>query len=248
MADLTHRESKRESSTPKNEFFNDRWHLYQKILIENYMEHREIYCVLREFLASYLQKPFKMLDLGCGDANFTAGALIDTNITFYQGVDLSEAALEIACNNMAKLPCQKMFVRGNFFEIEPELVTNQRDRFDVILASFALHHLTLKQKDAIMERLIHLLKANGVFLLIDVVRRKGEEREAYIKRYLENVRQYWSSLTLSEILTIEEHISSSDFPETQETLRLLALKHSFTNFECLYRDSLDTSQVLVFYK
>ena len=53
------------------------------------MGHREIYGVLHELLVSYFQKPFKMLDLGCGDASFTAQVLLDTNIVSYQGVDLS---------------------------------------------------------------------------------------------------------------------------------------------------------------
>lgn len=51
-----------------NELFNNQWILYQKILNNNYMGHQEIYDILHEFLLSNFQKPFKMLELGCGDA------------------------------------------------------------------------------------------------------------------------------------------------------------------------------------
>lgn len=59
-----------------NELFNNQWILYQKILNNNYMGHQEIYDILHEFLLSNFQKPFKMLELGCGDATFTAKALL----------------------------------------------------------------------------------------------------------------------------------------------------------------------------
>ncbi len=87
MTDLNHLEQSGVSSVPSNEFFNHQWQLYQKILNNNYMGHREIYRILHEFLARYSPKPFKMIDLGCGDASFVAQALMNTTITFYQGID-----------------------------------------------------------------------------------------------------------------------------------------------------------------
>jgi hypothetical protein len=46
---------------------------------------------------------------------------------------------------------------------------------------------------------------------------------------------------------VETHISNNDFPETRETLDSIARKHGFLRVECLYRDPLDTSQLLCFY-
>jgi hypothetical protein len=40
---------------------------------------------------------------------------------------------------------------------------------------------------------------------------------------------------------------SSDFPETQETLDLIAQKHGFLRSESLYSDPLDTAKLLCFY-
>ena len=93
MAELSLNENnEKNSSDPSNEFFNEQWELYQKVLSNNYMGHREIYNVLHEFLVNYYNKPFKMLDLGCGDASFSSQALLDTKINSYCGIDLSEPA------------------------------------------------------------------------------------------------------------------------------------------------------------
>lgn len=249
MAELSHNESRKKLSDSNNEFFNEQWKLYQKVLSNNYMGHREIYGILHEFLVSYYyKKPFKMLDLGCGDASFAVHALLNTTINFYCGIDLSEPALEIARDNMAKLKSEKLFIQGELLELILQLRQNQDNSFDAILASFALHHLTIEQKECLIGQLPHLLKADGVFLLIDIVRPSEETREAYIRRYLENVRQDWSLLTPQEFLRVEEHISCSDFPETQETLYSLAEKHGFSRVDCLYRDPLDTTQFFCFYQ
>ena len=97
------------SSKQSNEFFDNQWSIYQKILNNNYMSHRECYDRLHRFLIDHFRKPYSLLDLGCGDASFTARSLSHTLIASYIGIDLSEAALEIAQNNMSDLPCQKTY-------------------------------------------------------------------------------------------------------------------------------------------
>ncbi|NEO49149.1 MAG: class I SAM-dependent methyltransferase [Moorea sp. SIO4A3] len=228
--------------------FESQWQLYQKILTNNYMQHREIYGILHAFLVSYFPTPFSILDLGCGDASFTAQALANTTIASYKGIDLSEPALEIARDNMNSIPCEQTLIQGDFFEVVSELGQKQQDSFDGILSSFAFHHLSFEQKDGIMAQLSHLLKADGVFILIDIVSTDGETRDTYLRRYLEGVYQDWAQLTPEEVSMVEGHILSSDFPETQTTLQSLAHKHDFNRVECLYRDPLNTSQVLCFYK
>ncbi|WP_414624107.1 class I SAM-dependent methyltransferase [Calothrix sp. CCY 0018] len=240
-------EDSQKISPRSNELFNNQWTTYQKILNSNYMGHREIYDVLHELLVSY-QKPFKMLELGCGDASFTAQALLNTFVESYKGIDLSEAALKIANSNMAPINCSKTFTEGDFSELIPQLVENQKDSFDVILISFALHHLLVEQKDYIIGQLLNLLTTNGVFILIDVVRKPEENRETYIRRYLEEVQKSWSLVTPQEYSMVENHISSNDFPETQEILYSIAKKHDFSRVECLYCDPLDMTKLLCFYR
>ncbi|MBW4612612.1 MAG: class I SAM-dependent methyltransferase [Desmonostoc vinosum HA7617-LM4] len=246
MLDKTHPHSDDKVAFQPKEFFNEQWQVYQKVLNNNYMEHHEISCVLHKFLLDYLQKPFKMLDLGCGDASFTAQALLNTAITSYKGIDLSVPALEIANSNMAKIPCKTTLIVGDFSQVVDELVLNPQDKFDAILISFALHHLNLQQKDSIIGQLRNLLTSDGVLILIDVVRQEGEDRETYVQRYLDNVQKSWSLLTSAEYFLVANHISTSDFPETQQTLQEIFQKHGFSRCDCFYRDSLDTTRMLCF--
>ncbi|HBB33723.1 MAG TPA: hypothetical protein DDZ80_12525 [Cyanobacteria bacterium UBA8803] len=128
------------------------------------------------------------------------------------------------------------------------MVENQQEKSDIILSSFVLHHLSWEQKYFVVSKLPHLLKTGGIFILIDIFRSENENRENYIKRYLEGVRQDWSELTSQEYSLVEEHISKNDFPETQEAFHSLATKHGFTKVESLYCDALDTTKLLCFYQ
>ncbi|MDZ4877334.1 MAG: Carboxy-S-adenosyl-L-methionine synthase [Chroococcidiopsis cubana SAG 39.79] len=230
------------------EYFNDNWQIYQKVLQNDYIKHRELYNVLHKFLLHRVQKPFQLLDLGCGDASITVPALLGTSIHTYYGIDLSQAAIAIAQDSLAVLPCPKTLITGDFTALVPQLLGTHQQSFDIILASFSLHHLKLTQKSDLIGQLFQLLNSDGVLILIDIVRQEAEDRITYIDRYLKNVRQDWTALTPQEVVSVETHIISSDFPETQKTLQQLALKHGFSWSECLYQDSLEFWQLLCFYK
>jgi ubiquinone/menaquinone biosynthesis C-methylase UbiE len=234
-------------SVEAGELFNQQWEIYQKVLNHNYMGHREIYAILHDFLVNGWKKPFSMLELGCGDASYTAQALVDTNIASYQGIDLSQVALEIARQNLEAIACPKTLIEGDLCNFAAQLAQERSPQFDIIMTSFALHHLDLAQKDALICDVSHYLKPDGVFVLIDVVRQEQETREAYIRRYLQDIAERWQAIAPEEYLSLENHISVGDFPETQQTWRELATKHNFSRVECLYSDRLNTSQLLCFY-
>jgi ubiquinone/menaquinone biosynthesis C-methylase UbiE len=245
---MTHLKNSEPESNHLKEFFSQQWNIYQKVLNNNYMGHREIYSILHELLVSYFQKPFKILDLGCGDASFISRALLNTNIASYHGVDLSIPALEIAKENLAIIQCDTTLIPGDFSQLSSFLDSNQKNKFDAILMSFALHHQNFEQKYHFIEQLYNLLNSGGIFLLIDIIRQQEEDRATYIRRYLDGVQNYWSLINQEEYSMIEEHISSSDFPETQQTLQEISQKSGFTKFESLYCDPLNTTQLLCFYK
>jgi SAM-dependent methyltransferase len=234
-----------------NEFFDQQWQVYNKILHENYMEHREIYGIFDDFITHNYHQPFNMLDLGCGDASFSAPTLLKTPVRSYWGIDLSETALHIARGHLEQVSGEKVLIQGNLLEEVLRLTQNPReedDKFDIILASFSVHHLSLEQKENLIACLPTLLKKTGVFILIDVIRLPGQDRETYLQRYLNHVRQYWSSFTDQDFLSFKEHICFQDFPETEETLYNLAEKYQFAPVKCLYQDSLNTSRFLCWYQ
>jgi ubiquinone/menaquinone biosynthesis C-methylase UbiE len=247
MSDLIN-PTNQEISCHSDQIFNQHWGIYQKIVKYNYMKHRELRDILHDFLVKNFRDSFKILDIGCGDASFSAEVLSDTKVASYQGVDLSEAALNLAPANMKKISGEQIFVQNNFINVVGELVRSQTENFDVILSSFSLHHLSREEKENLIDALSHILKKQGVFILVDIILKAQETRENYLKRYLNYVMTEWHLITTEEFSLIENHVTSSDFPETQETFKTLAKKYNFSGFECIHLSPLYTEQILCFYK
>ena len=120
--------------------------------------------------------------------------------------------------------------------------------FCSLLKENGLYVISPDNNFEVIEQVFHLLKPKGVFVLIDIVCKEGEDREKFVNRYLENMRQNWTALSSQDMSMIENHISTYDFPETQTTLYQLAQKHNFVRFECLYKDTFESAQFLCLYK
>ena len=84
--------------------FQREWRLYRKMVDHNYLFHREAYGHLRRVLLEDAARPFRFLDLACGDASATVRALEGTEIASYCGVDLSAEALDLARAALAGAP------------------------------------------------------------------------------------------------------------------------------------------------
>jgi methylase of polypeptide subunit release factors len=108
----------------------------------NYLFHREAYAVLRNLLVKEMTAPFRFLDVACGDASTTVGALTGTQVAHYHGIDLSEPALTLAATALRALPCPFELTRQDF-------VAALRGRIvsaDIAWIGLSLHHLRRAQK------------------------------------------------------------------------------------------------------
>lgn len=101
-----------------------------------------------------------VLDIGFGTATLTARLYEDGCEIF--GQDFSERMLEIAREKMpqATLVCAD-FTQG----IAPELAGR---KYDCIVSTYALHHVTDTQKPALLKSLLSLLNEGGLLLVGDV--------------------------------------------------------------------------------
>ena len=130
------------------EFF-DTWSVYDQILDRNFMFHDEIFNDVRTFLADrFGDRPLEILDLGCGSARHISLALAGRNVLRYVGYDLSKAALAHARENLGRLNCPIELRLGDFLSGIESLT----DRYDVILSSFAIHHLSADGKQQFFKR------------------------------------------------------------------------------------------------
>lgn len=189
--------------------FRESWNVYQKLIAENYMMHREFGTKLSDVLAPFKAAPsFDILDLGCGDARLMAGQLQSFDHFHYKGFDLSETALLYAQQNTSSLKGKVNLVNGPM----EELIDYETTLFDIIHSSFAIHHLSEEKKQALIMSCAEKLKDDGVLIIADVFRKDNQSRENYLEEYLDVVNNKWTALNESDREIIVNHISLYDFP------------------------------------
>ena len=194
--------------------FFDVWDTYQKVVSGDYMFHQEIGAELRKLLhAQFEGRSFSILDLGCGDAATLAPLLEGLAVRRYKGVDLSEAALALAAENLKSLTGPVELTRDHILAALAE-----EAQYDVIYSSFALHHLPTEQKAEFFRLAAQRLEKGGLLLLIDVVREEDETLEIYHQHYCAWLRGRFTALSTDEKDLICDHIVNNDLPDPSSVL------------------------------
>ncbi|MFZ9610904.1 MAG: class I SAM-dependent methyltransferase [Methylococcales bacterium] len=216
--------------TEVSEFFT-MWAIYNKVLTNNYFHHNEIYQAVSTLLAERFEKqPFTLLDLGCGDAHFLTHALQGKVIKLYRGFDLSDPALILAAKNIGTLNCKSELINIDFMTGMRQTNT----KFDIIFTSFALHHLTLKEKTEFFRLANNILTDNGLLLVIDLMREPNETLPMYLDNFCQMIRNTWLKLNEHELTACIQHVRNSDLPETKAILSSLAESMHFSPAVNLY--------------
>jgi SAM-dependent methyltransferase len=199
--------------------FFQTWQTYQKVVAANYMYHTEIMAdIARVLKADVGSLAFSLLDLGCGDAATLAPLLRGSAIRYYKGVDLSQAALDIAAENLRPLGRPIDLVHLDILSA----LKAETKSYDVIYTSFAIHHLSREEKADFFRLAAARLNDDGFLLMTDVVREADETLPVYLDRYLGWIRRDWEGLEAKEIASICDHIANNDLPETAAGLEALA--------------------------
>jgi SAM-dependent methyltransferase len=207
------------ASAESTAFFTRTWSVYDLITERNYMYHREIHARIADLLKRRKdQNQYQLLDLGCGNARFLAPCLMQSPPARYEGVDLSEAALEEARSYLAELRCPVVLTHGDLLEAA-ESTDNQ---WDVIFTGFALHHLTPEEKARFFQAAGRCLTDSGWLLMVDVVRDENQSREDYMEDYLRLMREHWTQIPPDQLETACEHVEAYDYPECLSTLKKMA--------------------------
>src|SRR5262249_36195505 len=128
--------------------FQEQWATYRKLVESNCLSHREIGSILHATLNMQLRGPFTFLDIACGDASMMQSALGETQARHYHGIDLSQAALELAAANLAKAPFAVDLDHRDFVEA----MLSRTEHADAAWCSLSIHHLSTDDK-------LHLMKA-----------------------------------------------------------------------------------------
>ena len=203
--------------------FQREWCLYRKIVDLNYCAHREVYGRLRRVLVEEIKRPFRFLDLACGDAIGVVGALHGTDVVAYAGVDLSPEALRLASRALALLTCPVTLIEADF----AGALGAWQEPIDVIWISLSLHHLRAPAKLEMMRTACRLLGRCGMLLVYEHASPDSEDRDGWLRRW-ERMRPEWTGLTAEEWLRMDAHVRTYDFPETLSGWRDLGRKAGFS--------------------
>lgn len=198
------------------------WQVYQDIISHNYMFHDEISVAVRAALVGF--KPNEklcVLDLGCGDGSMTLTLLPPERIARYIGCDLSKPALDIAQRKINALSISANLLCDDMLKVAEE----QRDQsIDLVLSSYAVHHLNANNKQRLVDQATRFLKPGGQFVLIDIFREPTEDRAAYMRHYTDVLKNTWSKLSPEAQYLVVKHATEYDYPEQTAFFQLLCEK------------------------
>ena len=210
------------SAPPGIAAFFQGWQLYQSVVQNNLMEHREIGTALRSVFES-IDPGFSVLDLGCGDSSMAIKALEGLRVSSYTGVDLTAPALEIARANFHG-NYSATWVHANMVDY----IARCDQQFDVIMTSFAMHHLPADIKQPWLIDIAKHLNPTGRLILIDTCCPAGLSRDETVQSYLDLIADW--PLSDADKASIAAHMWSSDYPESEafmaDALTAAGLTHS----------------------
>ena len=212
--------------------FRNQWQVYSKVVDHNYLFHQEACAALRAELMQ-IDRPFRFLDLACGDARTTVAALQGTHVSRYHGIDLSAPALEMARRGVQNLSCPAELEQNDFVT-----AMNQRSEpVDVVWIGLSLHHLQTTGKRNLMRAVRSAVGDDGLFMIYEPICGAGESRTAYLERLERINHAAWSALTPEEWDIIATHVRSADLPESPEAWTQLGRDAGFSTVRELITDA-----------
>jgi SAM-dependent methyltransferase len=207
MVDIRHHAPADEAAMA---LFQQSWETYGKVVDNGYMFHREVYGLLRRIVDEEAAKPFRFLDIACGDARATVGALRGLPVAHYHGIDLSRPALELAREAVGTLGCPATLHERDFVEA----LEDWSEPVDVAWIGQSLHHLPVPGKLSLMRRVRDIVGDRGLLLIWEPTRLEGEDQDGWVHRLDLSSRSSWTALTPEERDAMLVHCRDADFAET----------------------------------
>ena len=221
----------------------EEWRVYEKLLIHDYMDHRAFFARLQAEVTSRFGRPITVLDLGCGDLAPIQPLLESASVRRYVGVDESAAALAIAEERLDRLGLSGQLIHEDLLVA----LASMSESFDLVVASFSLHHLAdPADKLRVLRSVGRLLTADGMFALIDVFSAEDEAREGFIERWIANADRRYRELQPAEKALLFDHVRDRDFPLSVEAWRALGSQAGLPGAELLLEDRDGLNRLVTF--
>lgn len=202
------------------DLFEQQWQTYRSVIENDWMEHRGVTAACSSALQTWMaQHPerhgqARLLDLGCGDMAQMAPVFRALPLGAFVGVDLTEQVLPMAASALGDVPFTAEFHHRDV----QRFVEAEGEPFDLVHASFVLHHLSDDEKARFLSTLRGRIRRDGAFLWIDVFCEPGESREDYLARYVSRIRSGWDTIAVDAREAVVTHITAYDFPADRSAI------------------------------
>ncbi|HJO94175.1 MAG TPA: class I SAM-dependent methyltransferase [Victivallales bacterium] len=140
-------------------------------IFKNYRRYQNI---LVKFQNKYLNKVSSILDIGCGSGN-NSKLLFDLNNNYHiTGVDLSDKMIKLA----------KITAPHCIFDVQDIRELEFQNKFDAIISSFSIVHLTNEETIFLFQKMNELLNIGGYLYLSFMSGKKpGFETTSFSKKF-----------------------------------------------------------------
>lgn len=167
-----------------------------------------------------------ILDVGAGTGLLSAFVMEKYPKASLTLVDISEKMLEMARVRFEKYP-------NVTYIVDDYTKHDFTEKFDVVISSLSIHHLTDMEKKNLYERIFSLLKADGVFVNADqVLGSTSYIDELYKTDWKQKVEN--SGLTRQEIMSAYERTKLDKMSTLEEQLNWLK-EAGFSDVDCVYK-------------
>ena len=210
------------------DFFAQQWASYRAVVEHDLMEHQAVAAATAAALESWLTARAdgaaapQMVDLGCGDLALLAPLLRRLPLGAYTGLDLTAQVLPLAQQALGEVsyPCQ--WIEGDLLRWANETPGKGDQPVDILHSAFAIHHLSDREKQTLLESLRSRIAPGGLFIWVDVFRDAGESRDAYVQRYLQRIAMGWPQLSPEQREHVSQHLATYDNPAERSAIEATA--------------------------
>jgi tRNA (cmo5U34)-methyltransferase len=186
---------------------------------------QDFYSIPVSVIETTKQNP-TILDIGAGTGLFTSFILEKYPQAEVTLIDLSEKMMEVSKERFKNF--------DNIHYIIDDYTTHVFDtKYDIIISSLSIHHLTDSEKRNLYENIFELLNPNGVFINADQVLGHTPFIESlYKKDWKEKIEN--SSLTTDEMKAAYERTKVDKMATLQDQLNWLE-NTGFKDVDCIYK-------------
>lgn len=195
-----------------------------------------------EILPFHKTRSLRALDLGAGTGVFSKRFLEKYSNARVVAIDGAASMLQLAKLRLGDLAQRVEWILSDF-QTMPTTVTRP-DTFDVVISSYALHHLNAQEKLAVLKSVVQAIKPAGWFLNADIVvaeapdveRRIQEIRvEAVTDRAPAQDKRFCSADATRQFLDDLE-ATEQDQPQTLEKDLRILRESGITNAEVFWKE------------